>query len=130
MQLFSKACGLQCMWPQLLAGIICRRHQCLEGLDADWQLSAAYVMCSCSQTRCQQVMSVNVRGVFLCLKHQIPLMLETAGGHGAIVVMSSSAGGQHCRLSNQLGHMCRQSVATHDADSACQWRHPACWCFC
>lgn len=37
-------------------------------------------------------MSVNVRGVFLCLKHEIPLMLETAGGQGAIVITSSTAG--------------------------------------
>jgi len=37
-------------------------------------------------------MSVNVRGVFLCLKHEIPLMLETAGSQGAIVITSSTAG--------------------------------------
>jgi NADP-dependent 3-hydroxy acid dehydrogenase YdfG len=42
---------------------------------------------------CMQVMAVNARGVFLCLKHQIPLMLETAAGHGAIVITSSVAGG-------------------------------------
>lgn len=39
-----------------------------------------------------QVMAVNLRGVFLCLKHQIPLMLETAGDGGAIVITSSTAG--------------------------------------
>jgi NAD(P)-dependent dehydrogenase (short-subunit alcohol dehydrogenase family) len=39
-----------------------------------------------------QVMSVNARSVFLCLKHQIPFMLETAAGHGAIVITSSVAG--------------------------------------
>lgn len=33
-----------------------------------------------------------MRGVFLCLKYQIPLMLETAGGQGAIVITSSTAG--------------------------------------
>jgi NAD(P)-dependent dehydrogenase (short-subunit alcohol dehydrogenase family) len=38
-------------------------------------------------------MSVNARGVFLCLKHQIPLMLETAERQGAIVITSSTAGG-------------------------------------
>ena len=43
-------------------------------------------------SRALQVMSVNARGVFLCLKHQIPLMLETAAGHGAIVITSSVAG--------------------------------------
>ena len=37
-------------------------------------------------------MAVNVRGVFLCLKHQIPFMLETAEGKGAIVITSSTAG--------------------------------------
>lgn len=37
-----------------------------------------------------QVMAVNLRGVFLCMKHQIPLML--ASGGGAIVNTSSGAG--------------------------------------
>lgn len=35
-------------------------------------------------------MAVDVRGVYLCLKHQIPLMLRTSGG--AIVNISSGAG--------------------------------------
>ena len=37
-----------------------------------------------------RVVDVNLRGVFLCMKHQIPLMLETGGG--AIVNTSSGAG--------------------------------------
>jgi NAD(P)-dependent dehydrogenase (short-subunit alcohol dehydrogenase family) len=37
-----------------------------------------------------KLMAVNVRSVFVCLKHQIPLML--AGGGGAIVNTSSGAG--------------------------------------
>jgi NAD(P)-dependent dehydrogenase (short-subunit alcohol dehydrogenase family) len=37
-------------------------------------------------------MAVNVRGVFLCIKHQVPLMLETAGNDGSIVITSSTAG--------------------------------------
>lgn len=38
-----------------------------------------------------QVMEVNVRGVFLCMKYEIPLMLET-GNEGSIVITSSVAG--------------------------------------
>jgi NAD(P)-dependent dehydrogenase (short-subunit alcohol dehydrogenase family) len=37
-------------------------------------------------------MAVNVRGVFLCIKHEVPLMLATAGNEGSIVIMSSTAG--------------------------------------
>ncbi|KUH85484.1 MULTISPECIES: SDR family oxidoreductase [unclassified Mycobacterium] len=37
-----------------------------------------------------RVVDVNLRGVFLCMKHEIPLMLETGGG--AIVNTSSGAG--------------------------------------
>ncbi|GIE36098.1 short chain dehydrogenase [Actinoplanes italicus] len=37
-----------------------------------------------------KLMTVNVRSVFLCLKHQLPLMI--AGGGGAIVNTSSGAG--------------------------------------
>lgn len=39
-----------------------------------------------------RVMAVNVRGVWLCMKHQIPLMLATANNEGAIVITSSTAG--------------------------------------
>jgi NAD(P)-dependent dehydrogenase (short-subunit alcohol dehydrogenase family) len=39
-----------------------------------------------------QVMSVNVRGVFLCLRYALPLMVDTAEGKGAIVITSSTAG--------------------------------------
>jgi len=38
----------------------------------------------------ESVMNVNVKGVFLCLKHEIPQMLKTGGG--AIVNSSSLAG--------------------------------------
>lgn len=37
-----------------------------------------------------QIMAVNVKGVWLCMKHQIPLMLEQGGG--CIVNMASVAG--------------------------------------
>ncbi len=37
-----------------------------------------------------RTINTNLRGVFLCMKHQIPLMLETGGG--AIVNTSSGAG--------------------------------------
>jgi hypothetical protein len=53
---------------------------------------AIHLMTASSCFPLLQVMSVNARGVFLCLKHQIPLMLETAAGHGAIVITSSVAG--------------------------------------
>jgi NAD(P)-dependent dehydrogenase (short-subunit alcohol dehydrogenase family) len=38
-----------------------------------------------------QIMDVNVRGVWNCLRHQIPVMLDR-GGRGAIVNTSSTAG--------------------------------------
>lgn len=38
----------------------------------------------------ERIASVNLRGVFLCMKYQIPLMLEQGGG--AIVNTSSGAG--------------------------------------
>jgi NAD(P)-dependent dehydrogenase (short-subunit alcohol dehydrogenase family) len=38
-----------------------------------------------------QIMNVNVKGVWLCMKYEIPEMIRTGGG-GAIVNMSSGAG--------------------------------------
>lgn len=43
-----------------------------------------------SETLFDAVMNVNVKGVWLCMKHQIPAMLENGGG--AIVNMSSFSG--------------------------------------
>src|SRR5215218_7938143 len=40
----------------------------------------------------ERVVDTNLRGVFLCMKHEIPLMLERGGG--TIVNTSSGAGGQ------------------------------------
>jgi NAD(P)-dependent dehydrogenase (short-subunit alcohol dehydrogenase family) len=37
-----------------------------------------------------RIVAVNLRGVFLCMKHEIPLMLKQGGG--AIVNTSSGAG--------------------------------------
>jgi NAD(P)-dependent dehydrogenase (short-subunit alcohol dehydrogenase family) len=43
-----------------------------------------------SEEEWDRILTVNLRGVFLCMKHQIPLMLEQGGG--AIVNTSSGAG--------------------------------------
>lgn len=43
-----------------------------------------------SESLYQQVMDINVKGVWLCLKHQIPALLKTGGG--AIVNTSSFSG--------------------------------------
>ncbi len=44
----------------------------------------------CTEENWDQVIAVNLKGVFLCMKSEIPLMLKR--GHGAIVNMSSIAG--------------------------------------
>lgn len=56
-----------------------------------------------------QVIRVNAHGVFLCLKHQIPLMLETAEGQGAIVITSSVAGVNQ----SQSGPLCTTKSTRH-----------------
>ena len=38
----------------------------------------------------ERIVGINLRGIFLCMKHQIPLMLKTGGG--AVVNTSSGAG--------------------------------------
>lgn len=40
-----------------------------------------------------RIHGVDLRGVFLCMKYEIPLMLEYAGGSGAAIVNTSSGAG-------------------------------------
>ena len=44
----------------------------------------------CTEENWDRVIAVDLKGVFLCMKYEIPLMLKR--GHGAIVNMSSIAG--------------------------------------
>ncbi len=45
---------------------------------------------ACSEENFERVMALNVKGVFLCMKHEIPAMLRAGGG--AIVNTSSGSG--------------------------------------
>src|ERR671914_1145582 len=47
-------------------------------------------MADVTEEEWDRIVAVNLRGVFLCMKHEIPLMLERGGG--AIVNASSGAG--------------------------------------
>eukprot|EP00879_Flechtneria_rotunda_P011187 GHRR01011685.1.p1 GENE.GHRR01011685.1~~GHRR01011685.1.p1 ORF type:complete len:196 (+),score=58.58 GHRR01011685.1:169-756(+) len=66
-----------------------RLDVCLNnaGIEGDRAVTHKY-----STEAFDRVMAVNARSVFLCLKYEIPLMLETAGTEGSIVITSSSAG--------------------------------------
>ena len=44
----------------------------------------------CTEANWDQVLGINLKGVWLCMKHEIPLLLETGGG--SIVNVSSIAG--------------------------------------
>jgi NAD(P)-dependent dehydrogenase (short-subunit alcohol dehydrogenase family) len=55
------------------------------GIDGDRARTADY-----SEETWAKVISINLTGVFLCMKHEIPLMLEN--GSGVIINMSSVAG--------------------------------------
>ncbi len=52
--------------------------------------NAPNLLAQLSQTDWDTVMNVTLKGVFLCMKHQIPAMLKTGGG--AIVNTSSNSG--------------------------------------
>jgi NAD(P)-dependent dehydrogenase (short-subunit alcohol dehydrogenase family) len=56
------------------------------GIEQETKQPAAEI----SEQEWDRIIAVNLRGVFLCLKHEIPLMLEQGGG--AIVNTSSGAG--------------------------------------
>lgn len=55
------------------------------GIEGDQALTA-----ECTDACWNRVLSTNLKGVWLCMKHEIPLMQENSGG--AIVNISSTAG--------------------------------------
>ena len=71
-----------------------------ETIETCGQLDAAFnnagvenevkAMADVTEEEWDRIVAVNLRGVFLCMKHEIPLMLERGGG--AIVNTSSGAG--------------------------------------
>ena len=77
--------GMYCLTRTLRYGRLDYAHN-NAGIEGEKALTHDY-----STAMFDRVMSVNLRGVWLCLKAQIPLMLAT-GKEGAIVISSSTAG--------------------------------------
>jgi NAD(P)-dependent dehydrogenase (short-subunit alcohol dehydrogenase family) len=77
-----------------VAGLIGRTRVEFGRLDCAFNgagiASGRYSVTSCSRDLWDRVIGINLTGVWLCMKHQIPLMLE--GGGGAIVNAASIAG--------------------------------------
>jgi NAD(P)-dependent dehydrogenase (short-subunit alcohol dehydrogenase family) len=69
----------------------------------------------------QQVLDVNLKGPFLCMRAGIPLMVESGGG--AVVALGSTLGaiGQpgyaaYCASKGALVNLCKQAAIEHAAD--------------
>lgn len=77
-----------------VAGLIGRTRVEFGRLDCAFNgagvASGRNTVVSCSRDLWDRVIGINLTGVWLCMKHQIPLMLE--GGGGAIVNAASIAG--------------------------------------
>ena len=74
-----------------LNGCVVERHGRLDGAFNNAGVGGAHVpFTELSAEKFDQVIATNLRGVFLCMKHEIPAMLASGGG---AIVNTSSIGG-------------------------------------
>jgi NAD(P)-dependent dehydrogenase (short-subunit alcohol dehydrogenase family) len=75
----------------------------------------------CDDESWQQVIDVNLKGPFLCLRHAVPRMVEAGGG--AVVALGSTLGqitqpqfAAYCASKFALTNLCKQVAIEHAAD--------------
>jgi 3-oxoacyl-[acyl-carrier protein] reductase len=105
-QAVQVATGLGPLRVLVCSAAIERRQSVLDASDDDWQ----------------QVLDVNLKGPFLCMRAAIPAM--AANGGGSVVAMGSTLGlivapGQpaYCASKGALVNLCKQAAIEHAADN-------------
>ena len=75
----------------------------------------------CTDEDWQQVLDVNLKGPFLCMKHAIPVMVRRGGG--SVVAMGSTLGllgspgyAAYCASKGALVNLCKQAAIEHAPD--------------
>jgi NAD(P)-dependent dehydrogenase (short-subunit alcohol dehydrogenase family) len=89
----------------VLSAAIERRAGVVECSDADWQ----------------EILEVNLKGPFLCMREAIPAMV--AAGGGSVIALGSTLGqigspqyAAYCASKGALNNLCKQAAIEHAAD--------------
>jgi NAD(P)-dependent dehydrogenase (short-subunit alcohol dehydrogenase family) len=97
------------------------RHGAVHNLVCSAAIEVRKPLLETSDDEWQQVLDVNLKGPFLCMKHAIP-QIAAAGG-GAVVLMGSTLGhiGQpqfsaYCASKGALVNLCKQAAIEHAPD--------------
>jgi len=88
------SCALMCRIPPDVQALVVAAVQRYGRIDCAFNNAGIEgenaATADCSEENWNRVLSTNLRGIWLCMKHEIPQMLSQ--GNGAIVNMSSIAG--------------------------------------
>jgi NAD(P)-dependent dehydrogenase (short-subunit alcohol dehydrogenase family) len=97
---------------------IVERHGRLDALVCSAAVETRASVVDCDDAAWQQVLDVNLKGPFLCMKHAIPAIARNGGG--AVVLMGSVLGAigspgyaAYCASKGALNNLAKQAAIEH-----------------
>jgi len=101
---------------------VVERHGRLDALVCSAAVETRASVVDCEDDAWQEVLDVNVKGPFLCMKHAIPAIAQHGGG--AVVLMSSVLGvigspgyAAYCASKGALNNLAKQAAIEHAPDN-------------
>lgn len=97
------------------------QHGRLDVLVCSAAVETRASVVECSDESWQRVLDVNLKGPFLCLRHALPLMVETGGGSailmGSVLGAIGSPGyAAYCASKGALVNLAKQAAIEHAPD--------------
>ncbi|MGH9026481.1 MAG: SDR family NAD(P)-dependent oxidoreductase [Acidimicrobiia bacterium] len=96
-------------------------HGRLDGLVCSAAIETRSGVVDCTDEEWQQVLDVNLKGPFLCMKYAIPKLVE--GGGGSVVVLGSTLAhigspgfAAYCASKGALVNLAKQAAIEHASD--------------
>jgi NAD(P)-dependent dehydrogenase (short-subunit alcohol dehydrogenase family) len=101
---------------------VVERHDRLDVLVCSAAIETRSSVVECTDDDWQDVLDVNLKGPFLCMKHAIPAMVRTGGG--SVVLMGSVLGSigapkyaAYCASKGALVNLAKQAAIEHAPDA-------------